>query len=130
MGLSFSVPVGHTVNPKLALNTCRLSTWLLLDAHACRCRPACRTSTKSSRRTAAATSPSMVTCRRWVSEQQLALRAQLSESCVVQWADQGVLLLNNALTVRAHTANSHKGKGWEGLHQRSRAMLCFTLAAC
>lgn len=29
------------------------------------------------------------------------------------WADQGVLLLNTVLTVRAHNANSHKGKGWE-----------------
>lgn len=29
------------------------------------------------------------------------------------WASQGVLLLNNVLTVRAHEANSHKGKGWE-----------------
>lgn len=32
---------------------------------------------------------------------------------LVPWADQGVLLLNTALTVRAHQANSHKGKGWE-----------------
>jgi len=29
------------------------------------------------------------------------------------WAKQGVLLLNNVLTVRAHKANSHKGFGWE-----------------
>lgn len=29
------------------------------------------------------------------------------------WARQGVLLLNAVLTVRAHAANSHKGKGWE-----------------
>lgn len=29
------------------------------------------------------------------------------------WADQGVLLLNAVLTVRAHQPNSHKGKGWE-----------------
>jgi uracil-DNA glycosylase len=29
------------------------------------------------------------------------------------WAQQGVLLLNAVLTVRAHQANSHKGKGWE-----------------
>ena len=29
------------------------------------------------------------------------------------WATQGVLLLNAVLTVRAHQANSHKGKGWE-----------------
>ena len=29
------------------------------------------------------------------------------------WAKQGVLLLNTALTVRAHQANSHKDRGWE-----------------
>ena len=29
------------------------------------------------------------------------------------WANQGVLLLNAVLTVEAHKANSHKGKGWE-----------------
>ncbi len=29
------------------------------------------------------------------------------------WAKQGVLLLNSVLTVREHTANSHRGKGWE-----------------
>lgn len=29
------------------------------------------------------------------------------------WAKQGVLLLNAVLTVRAHKANSHQGKGWE-----------------
>lgn len=30
-----------------------------------------------------------------------------------KWADQGVLLLNTVLTVRAHSANSHRGIGWE-----------------
>ena len=30
-----------------------------------------------------------------------------------KWADQGVLLLNTVLTVRAHNANSHQGRGWE-----------------
>ena len=30
-----------------------------------------------------------------------------------KWAGQGVLLLNTVLTVRAHQANSHQGKGWE-----------------
>jgi uracil-DNA glycosylase len=29
------------------------------------------------------------------------------------WAKQGILLLNAVLTVRAHQATSHKGKGWE-----------------
>lgn len=32
-----------------------------------------------------------------------------------EWADQGVLLLNTVLTVRAGQANSHKGQGWEKL---------------
>ncbi len=30
-----------------------------------------------------------------------------------RWAKQGVLLLNNTLTVEAHQAGSHRGKGWE-----------------
>ena len=30
-----------------------------------------------------------------------------------KWADEGVLLLNTVLTVRAHQANSHQGMGWE-----------------
>ena len=30
-----------------------------------------------------------------------------------KWSDQGVLLLNTSLTVRAGEANSHKNKGWE-----------------
>lgn len=30
-----------------------------------------------------------------------------------KWAKQGVLLLNNVLTVQAHNANSHKDFGWE-----------------
>ena len=32
---------------------------------------------------------------------------------LTRWADQGVLLLNATLTVRAHTAGSHQNKGWE-----------------
>ncbi len=32
---------------------------------------------------------------------------------LVHWARQGVLLLNAVLTVRAHAAGSHAGKGWE-----------------
>ena len=30
-----------------------------------------------------------------------------------KWAEQGVLMLNSVLTVRAHNANSHQGIGWE-----------------
>ncbi len=33
--------------------------------------------------------------------------------CLEHWAEQGVLMLNTLLTVRAHTAFSHKGIGWE-----------------
>lgn len=33
--------------------------------------------------------------------------------CLEPWARQGVLLLNAVLTVQAHRANSHQGKGWE-----------------
>lgn len=32
---------------------------------------------------------------------------------LVKWAQQGVLMLNTVLTVRAHQAFSHQGKGWE-----------------
>ena len=33
--------------------------------------------------------------------------------CLIEWAKQGVLLLNTVLTVRAGMANSHKKIGWE-----------------
>ena len=33
--------------------------------------------------------------------------------CLTKWAEQGVLLLNTVLTVRAHQANSHRNIGWE-----------------
>jgi uracil-DNA glycosylase len=36
-----------------------------------------------------------------------------SDGCLEPWARQGVLLLNATLTVRAHQAASHQGKGWE-----------------
>ncbi|MBQ3782760.1 MAG: uracil-DNA glycosylase [Lachnospiraceae bacterium] len=32
---------------------------------------------------------------------------------LVKWAEQGVLMLNTVLTVRAHEPGSHQGKGWE-----------------
>lgn len=36
-----------------------------------------------------------------------------AHGCLTSWARQGVLLLNAVLTVRAHTPNSHKNRGWE-----------------
>lgn len=32
---------------------------------------------------------------------------------LIDWARQGMLMINAVLTVRAHTPNSHKDKGWE-----------------
>ena len=40
-------------------------------------------------------------------------KGDFSSGDLTGWAKQGVLLLNAVLTVRAHAANSHKGKGWE-----------------
>jgi uracil-DNA glycosylase len=50
-----------------------------------------------------------------------------------KWADQGVLLLNTVLTVRAHQANSHQGMGWEyftdavirALNEQNRPIVIF-----
>lgn len=36
-----------------------------------------------------------------------------SHGCLLSWAEQGVLLLNAALTVRGGEPMSHQGKGWE-----------------
>ncbi|MGG1513997.1 uracil-DNA glycosylase [Paenibacillus oryzisoli] len=37
---------------------------------------------------------------------------------LLNWAQQGVLLLNTVLTVRAHQANSHRESGWETFTDR------------
>mgnify|MGYP000852152577 FL=1 len=41
-----------------------------------------------------------------------------NNGCLAPWAKQGVLLLNTVLTVRAHTAASHHGHGWEQFTDR------------
>jgi uracil-DNA glycosylase len=41
-----------------------------------------------------------------------------SHGCLSSWADQGVLLLNSVLTVEAHKAGSHQGRGWEKFTDR------------
>ncbi len=43
----------------------------------------------------------------------LGCEIDMSESDLTGWADQGVLLLNTLLTVRAGEAFSHEGRGWE-----------------
>ncbi|MFY0613991.1 MAG: uracil-DNA glycosylase [Hyphomicrobiaceae bacterium] len=40
------------------------------------------------------------------------------DGCLEGWAKQGVLLLNTVLTVRAHAAHSHRGRGWETFTDR------------
>ncbi|HNY25135.1 MAG TPA: uracil-DNA glycosylase [Alphaproteobacteria bacterium] len=40
-------------------------------------------------------------------------RKSITNGDLTKWAEQGVLLLNSTLTVQAHTAASHAGKGWE-----------------
>ncbi|HPX71040.1 MAG TPA: uracil-DNA glycosylase [Bacteroidales bacterium] len=42
---------------------------------------------------------------------------------LLPWAGQGVLLLNAVLTVRAHQATSHAGKGWENFTDRAIELL-------
>ncbi|HRZ97332.1 MAG TPA: uracil-DNA glycosylase [Paludibacter sp.] len=45
-------------------------------------------------------------------DRDLAIPMPLSGN-LTRWAEQGVLLLNATLTVKAHQAGSHQGKGWE-----------------
>lgn len=40
-------------------------------------------------------------------------RKSVTNGDLSSWANQGVLLLNSTLTVQAHAAASHAGKGWE-----------------
>ncbi|MEH6648522.1 MAG: uracil-DNA glycosylase [Motiliproteus sp.] len=37
----------------------------------------------------------------------------VAHGCLTHWAEQGVLLLNDVLTVQSATAGSHQGQGWE-----------------
>ena len=42
---------------------------------------------------------------------------------LTRWAENGILLLNTVLTVRAHQAASHRGQGWERLTDRIITLL-------
>jgi len=42
---------------------------------------------------------------------------------LVKWAEQGVMMLNAVLTVRAGEANSHQGKGWENFTDKVISLL-------
>ena len=42
------------------------------------------------------------------------LKIQIPEhNSLIEWAKQGILMMNTVLTVEEHKANSHKNKGWE-----------------
>ncbi len=47
-----------------------------------------------------------------------------SHGCLIDWAKQGVFLLNATLTVRANEPKSHHGKGWEIFTDRVVQLLC------
>lgn len=51
-------------------------------------------------------------------------RDALPSGDLTRWAKQGVLLLNTCLSVRAHQANAHKGKGWEEVTDAIISRLC------
>lgn len=46
-------------------------------------------------------------------EADLCVQSARRSGDLSHWATQGVLLLNATLTVRAHSAGSHQGRGWE-----------------
>lgn len=46
-------------------------------------------------------------------ESDLGVKPQTENGDLTRWATQGALLLNATLTVRANSAGSHQGKGWE-----------------
>lgn len=47
-----------------------------------------------------------------------------SHGCLLDWAKQGVLLLNATLTVRTREPKSHYGRGWEIFTDRVIQLLC------
>lgn len=57
-------------------------------------------------------------------ELQADLGITLPNGYLTGWASQGILLLNNVLTVRAHQPRSHAGKGWEVFTDAVVAKLC------
>lgn len=56
--------------------------------------------------------PSLVNIYKEI-EDEMKVRMNYRNGYLVNWARQGVLLLNTVLTVQQHMANSHKERGWE-----------------
>lgn len=62
--------------------------------------------------------PSLVNIFKEIHEDLGAPMPEKDNGYLMPWAEEGVLLLNTVLTVRAHQANSHRGKGWEQFTDR------------
>lgn len=62
--------------------------------------------------TGVAVPPSLVNIIREINS-DLGTQIPLTSGNLTGWAEQGVLLLNATLTVRAHQAGSHQHRGWE-----------------
>jgi uracil DNA glycosylase len=109
MGLSFSVPQGIPVPSSLQNIYRELNTDLgcVRPKHGCLLKVYCAGALVESARKGGGS------CRlRTIGTD---LHGELSIVLPVQWAEQGVLLLNASLTVRAHNANSHKKKVGTGV---------------
>jgi len=53
----------------------------------------------------------------------LGIEQSNTNGSLVKWAEQGVLLLNSILTVRAGKSGSHRGHGWEVFTDRAIELL-------
>lgn len=63
--------------------------------------------------------PSLVNILRELADDLGIVRGESGyEGILEPWAQQGVLMLNTVLTVRAHRAGSHRGHGWEQFTDR------------
>ena len=109
-GLAFSVPVGVTAPPSLVNNLKELESDTGCGAAPGEAGPPAASSGSAAvpsgppaAQNGSAAAPSGASSVRGILD---------------PWAKQGVLLLNTVLTVRAHQAGSHRGKGWEQFTDR------------
>lgn len=63
-------------------------------------------------------------------QQDLGFERPFPHGNLMDWARQGVLLLNSVLTVTANQAASHKGKGWEQFTDRVIELVSQQRSSC